>query len=120
MPFKNYKNLTFLTPHCVCGGGYEGRFCEKKSKHPCYTSKEEQDAGFYKCLHGTCVYNKHQGIRCLCERGYEGPRCDIVNPCDPDPCEGALCVKINGETGEPKHACICKLDQEIDSDSEFF
>ncbi|KAE9547962.1 hypothetical protein FO519_008823, partial [Halicephalobus sp. NKZ332] len=117
LPFKKYKNKLFLTPHCICKEGYEGRFCQKKSKDPCYTSEEENEAGFYKCLHGTCIHNKYQGIRCLCERGYEGPRCDVVNPCSPDPCEGALCVKINGETGEPKHACICKLDQDVDSDT---
>uniref|UniRef100_A0AC34QV53 EGF-like domain-containing protein n=1 Tax=Panagrolaimus sp. JU765 TaxID=591449 RepID=A0AC34QV53_9BILA len=71
----------------------------------------------YKCLHGTCSYSPNQGIQCLCDPGFKGARCDVKDPCSPDPCEGALCVEVDPEAPEPKHTCICRLDQEVDSNS---
>lgn len=115
MPNETLKNRLYLTPHCVCKNGFEGEFCERKMSNPCQVSKEEEKTGFYKCLHGICSYNFQQGIRCLCHSGFKGIRCDVKDPCSPDPCDGALCVEVDPESSEPKHACICRLDQKIES-----
>lgn len=120
MPIDRLKNKLYLVPHCTCKDGYEGAFCEKKTPSPCDITEDEKESGIYKCLHGTCTFNEYQGIRCICDPGFNGIRCDQIDPCYPDPCDGSLCVPIGVDTDEPKHVCLCKLDQDIDEKCEFF
>ncbi|XP_078594447.1 uncharacterized protein LOC144872263 [Branchiostoma floridae x Branchiostoma japonicum] len=68
--------------------GYKGTYqsCEEQHNYIC-----ESTAG--PCQPNVCQHGGYcvscfgeSSIFCICPQGYSGPRCEIVDPCNPNPC----------------------------------
>ncbi|CAD5227872.1 unnamed protein product [Bursaphelenchus okinawaensis] len=108
-------NKLFVLPKCECRPEFEGEFCEKRRKTECEKLLPEE-----RCAHGVCVHTKLNGIKCVCDEGYEGKRCELKNKCHPNPCGDATCVEITvQELSEDKiPICVCNNDQDVDGRSK--
>uniref|UniRef100_A0AC34FW61 EGF-like domain-containing protein n=1 Tax=Panagrolaimus sp. ES5 TaxID=591445 RepID=A0AC34FW61_9BILA len=115
-PIDRLNDKLFLVPKCYCSKNFQGDFCQHsfdKLRDPCEEAKDD-----FKC-NGTCLFSEANGLQCLCDYGMKGTRCDIKDPCMPNPCEdnSTICVEIPDGTITPSYSCICGLNQDVDPKS---
>ncbi|KAF7633194.1 hypothetical protein Mgra_00007382 [Meloidogyne graminicola] len=78
--------------------------------------KSLRDRGMktYCGLHGFCrPYNEEEGMSCKCDSGYKGSRCELVDPCVPNPCKGdETCIELpiaDNSIEESENTFVCNI-----------